>query len=90
MSPILFSIVIDSLLRNLEATGQGLSISGQYLGASEHADDLRAFFATGALGAFWGKCNPLTGHSIFETFAIPVLLYGCETWTISHCQTRKI
>ena len=161
MSPILFSIVIDSLLRNVEATGQGLSISGQYLGASAYADDLRAlsnfptaaeiqgnclkafcntnsltlnsdktevvvfkkgphksqtlnvagqrintqsctkclgvwlehnlspsnsieknianahraFFATGVLGAFQSKCNPLTGRSSFETFVIPVLLY---------------
>ena len=176
MSPILFSIVINSLLRNLEAKGQGLSISGLHLGASAHADDLRAlsnfpraaeiqgtclkafcntnsltlngdktevvvftkgshkpqtlnvagqcintqsctkclgvwlehnlsssksieeniakarraFFAIGALGAFQGKCNPLTGRSIFETFVIPVLLYRCEAWILTQSLTAKL
>ena len=162
MSPTLFSIVIDSLLKHLDATGYGLCISGLRLGASAHADDLcslskaagiqgncieafctansltlnsskteavvfskgshvqqtitvaghsiqtvpslkylgvciqqdmstcksiedniaearRAFFATGLLGSFPGKCNPLTGRSIF----IPVLLYGCESWVLT-------
>ena len=43
LSPIPFSIVIDSLLKNLEATGQGLSISELNIGASAHADDIRNF-----------------------------------------------
>ena len=169
MSPTLFSIVIDSWLKHLDATGYGLCISGLRLGASAHADDLcslsnfpkaaeiqgncieafctansltlnsskteavvfskgshvqqtitvaghsiqtvpslkylgvwiqqdmsscksiedniakarRAFFATGLLGSFPGKCNPLTGRSIFEIFVIPVLLYGCESWVLT-------
>jgi len=42
-----------------------------------------AFFALGSIGAFQGKLNPLTGRSLFETFVIPTMLYGCETWILS-------
>ena len=34
-------------------------------------------------GAFHGRLNPLTGRSLFETFVVPTLLYGCETWILS-------
>ena len=30
-----------------------------------------------------GGLNPLTGRSLFETFVIPTLLYGCETWILT-------
>ena len=43
----------------------------------------RSFFALGSIGAFHGRPNPLTGRSLFETFAIPTLLYGCETWILT-------
>ena len=43
----------------------------------------RAFFALGNIGAFHGKLNPLTGRSLFETFVVPTMLYGCETWILS-------
>ena len=29
------------------------------------------------------KTNPFTGLSFFETFVVPILLYGCETWILS-------
>ena len=32
---------------------------------------------------FHGKLNPLSGSSIFETYIIPILLYGCETWLLN-------
>ena len=163
MSPMLISIAIDSLLRNLEATGQGLSILGLHLGASAHADDLRALanfprdaeiqgnclkafcdtnsltlncdktevvvFTKGShtpqtlnvagqcittqssikcLGVWQEhnlsssdinrrkhsyrgtRCLSLTGRSIFETFVIPVLLYGCETWILTQSLAAKL
>ena len=43
----------------------------------------RLFFALGSIGAFHGRLNPLTGRSLFETFVIPNLLYGCETWILT-------
>ena len=42
LSPTLFNIIIDSLLRNLELSGQGLSLYGLDVGASAHADDSHA------------------------------------------------
>ena len=41
MSPTLFLIVMDPLLRCLEASGAGLSVNGLYAGAYLHADDIR-------------------------------------------------
>ena len=160
LSPTLFIIVTDSLLKSLNATHLGLSRLGLDIGSYAHADDIRivctfayaasrlgasfcnanlvklnkteavsfsagqlphttlqiasdtihsqpqikclgvwwqydlspnrsledniakacrAFFATGSIGNFHGKLNPLSSRSIFEIFVIPVLLYGCET-----------
>ena len=42
LSPTLFIAVMDSLLRLLENSGQGLTISGLNVGSSAHADDVRA------------------------------------------------
>ena len=50
----------------------------------------RAFFATGSLGSFHGKLNPLSARSIFEIFVIPVLLYGCETWILTPTLMTKL
>ena len=176
LSPTIFIIVIDSLLRSLNATHQGLSRLGLDVGSSAHADDIRvvsnsvdavsrlgscvnsfcsanslklnaskteavsfskdcpldttlqvvsdtihsqlqikclgvwwqhdlspsksveeniskarrAFFATGSLGSFHGKLNPLSGRSIFEIFVVPVLLYGCETWILTPTLMTKL
>ena len=38
-SPLLFLLVIDSLLEELEAAGLGASIHNDYLGSLAHADD---------------------------------------------------
>ena len=42
LSPTLFIAVMDSLLRLLENSGQGLTISGLNVGSSAHADHVRA------------------------------------------------
>ena len=41
LSPILFLLVMDPLLREMESLGLGASFAGLYLGASAHADDVR-------------------------------------------------
>ena len=43
----------------------------------------RAFFAYGAMGAFQGKLNPLSGKTIFDTCVVPVLLFGSENWILT-------
>ena len=42
----------------------------------------KQFFALGSSGCFLGSCNPLTAKSIFETCALPTLLYGAENWLL--------
>ena len=41
LSPLLFIIVIDPLLKKLRNINAGLSVNGTYVGAAAHADDLR-------------------------------------------------
>ena len=41
LSPILFLLVMDPLLREMDSLGLGTSFAGLYLGASAHADDVR-------------------------------------------------
>lgn len=43
----------------------------------------RAFFALGAIDVFDGSCNPLTALSLFNTFVMPILFYGCEVWFLN-------
>ena len=50
----------------------------------------RAFFALGAIDVFNGSCNPLSALSLFNTFALPILLYGCEAWFLSDPLMRML
>ncbi len=60
----------------VEARPQSRSI------AENVAKARRAFLIS--IGGFHGKLNPRTGHSLYETFVLPILLYGCESWILSH------
>ena len=167
LSPILFLLVMDPLLKCLECSGLGSFISDTYAGAFTHADDIRTvtssmdtlqqqlnavqnfaaenalvlnptkcevllvslskhsssapadvlgnqaliprhhakclrywwswdlsamkaideaikkarrtFFAFGAMGAFHGKLNPISGKTIFDTCVIPILSLAART-----------
>ena len=48
LSPTLFLLVMDPLLRQLEASGNGLSIHNWYAGGAAHADDIRTLAASEA------------------------------------------
>ena len=50
----------------------------------------RAFFALGAIDIFQGACNPLTALSLFNTFVLPILLYGCEIWSLNDPLLEKL
>ena len=41
LSPTLFLLVMDPLLRKLESSGLGLSVNRLFAGAYLHADDIR-------------------------------------------------
>ncbi len=50
----------------------------------------RCFFAFGAVGAFDGQLNPLSGRAIFETCVTPILLYDSENWYITEPLLKKL
>ena len=50
----------------------------------------QAFFAFGAIGAFQGQLNPISGRSIYETCVIPTLLFGCENWVLTDSMLHQL
>ena len=50
----------------------------------------RAFFAFGAMGAFHGQLNPISGRSIYEACVVPVLLFGCENWVLTDSMLHQL
>ena len=56
LSPTIFIIVIDSLLRSLNATHQGLSRLGLDVGSSAHADDIRVVSNSADAVSRLGSC----------------------------------
>ena len=50
----------------------------------------QVFFAFGAIGAFQGQLNPISGRSIYETCVIPVLLFGCENWVLTDSMLHQL
>ena len=178
LSPVLFLLIMDPLLKSLQSNGLGLSVGDTYAGGFIHADDIRtissswttlqeqintvctfaenngltlnptkcevvlispskpatttpiatlegsglvpqlnakclgywwcwdlsatkavdeaikkarrAFFAFGAIGAFQGQLNPISGRSIYETCVIPTLLFGCENWVLTDSMLHQL
>ena len=46
LSPTLFLIVMDEMLKALSSAGDGVSIAGLYLGSAAYADDIRTLSQT--------------------------------------------
>ena len=46
LSPTLFLMVMDEMLKEISAIGAGVSIAGLYLGSAAHADDIRSLIVT--------------------------------------------
>ena len=46
LSPILFLVVIDQLLKTLKDHNAGLSVYGTYIDGAAHADDVRTITAS--------------------------------------------
>ena len=169
LSPTLFLLVIDPLLREMESANLGLMINNFFVGGFAHADDIRtitnsiaslnaqlesvssfssnnflqlnpskceivsfsrqstisqpqlsldgailpsrdgakclgyvwdsslsskpmiehniikarkAFFAYGSIGVYQGAISPPSCRSVVETCVMPILLYGCENWSL--------
>ena len=79
LSPVLFLLVMDPLLRCLESRGLGPSISDTYAGAFAHADDIRT--VTTSLATLQEQINTV------ETFAVDNALMlnptKCEVLLVS-------
>ena len=42
----------------------------------------KVFFGYGSIGAYQGAISPLSCRSLIETCVVPILLYGCENWSL--------
>ena len=56
-----------------------------------------AFFCCNAVGSRFGCLHPATTLRLYKTFCLPILIYGCELWSITktellmlECVHRKI
>ena len=50
----------------------------------------RSFFAYGSIGAYQGAISPLSCRSLIETCVMPVLLYGCECWSLCDSSLKAL
>ena len=84
LSPALFLLVMDPLLRQLQASGVGLSVNGFYAGGFLHADDVRTLAPT--------EDSLRQQVAAVKTFAdenfLTLNLSKCEIVTFSKDQSR--
>ncbi|KAG0720514.1 putative uncharacterized transposon-derived protein F52C9.6 [Chionoecetes opilio] len=97
--------LLDEAVQSVHACGEDIEIleSFTYLGSAVHNDGgsrqevlQRIGIAHGVMdslsGSIW-RCRYLcrrTKIRIFKSLVIPVLLYGCETWTLNSDLKRRI
>ncbi|KAG0724746.1 hypothetical protein GWK47_039977 [Chionoecetes opilio] len=100
-----FGDLLDETVQSVHACGEDIEIleSFTYLGSAVHNDGgsrqevlRRIDIAHGVMdslsGSIW-RCRYLcrrTKIRIFKSLVIPVLLYGCETWTLNSDLKRRI
>ena len=49
-----------------------------------------AFFALNAVGSRFGCLHPVTSHRLYSTLSLPIMLYGCELWSISKTESLML
>ena len=64
---ILRTVSPSSVLRTIERCSSGRS----------------AFFALNAVGSRFGCLHPSTSFRLYSSFCLPILLYGCELWSLT-------
>ncbi|KAG0714105.1 LINE-1 retrotransposable element ORF2 protein [Chionoecetes opilio] len=100
-----FGDLLDEAVQSVHACGEDIEIleSFTYLGSAVHNDGgsrqevlRRIGIAHGVMdslsGSIWRCRYPCrrTKIRIFKSLVIPVLLYGCETWTLNSDLKRRI
>ena len=83
LSPTLFSIVMDPLLRILESSGLGLSMNNLYSGAYLHADDIRTLASSvSSVQAQISEVLNFTSNSFLQLNPTK-----CEVVSFAQCKT---
>ena len=87
LSPILFLLVMDPLLQQMESKNLGPSLAGQFMGASAHADDVRT--VTSSLHCLEKQAG------LVQTFAhqngLSLNIQKCEVMIASSiCKAEKV
>ena len=49
-----------------------------------------AFFALNAVGSRFGCLHPVTSYKLYSTLSLPIMLYGCELWSISETESQML
>ncbi|KAG0710480.1 hypothetical protein GWK47_022710 [Chionoecetes opilio] len=100
-----FGDLLDEAVQSVHACGEDIEIleSFTYLGSAVHNDGGSRQEVLRRIGIAHGVMNSLSGSiwrcrylcrrtkiRIFKSLVIPVLLYGCETWTLNTDLKRRI
>ncbi|KAG0728144.1 Retrovirus-related Pol polyprotein from type-1 retrotransposable element R2 [Chionoecetes opilio] len=100
-----FGDLLDEAVQSVHACGEDIEIleSFTYLGSAIHNDGGSRQEALRRIGIAHGVMDSLSGSiwrcqylcrrtkiRIFKSLVIPVLLYGCETWTLNSDLKRRI
>ncbi|KAG0730425.1 2-hydroxyacylsphingosine 1-beta-galactosyltransferase [Chionoecetes opilio] len=100
-----FGDLLDEAVQSVHACGEDIEIleSFTYLGSAVHNDGGSRQEALRRIGIAHGVMDSLSGSiwrcrylcrrtkiRIFKSLVIPVLLYGCETWTLNSDLKRRI
>ena len=48
----------------------------------------KSYFAFGSIGVYQGAISPLSCRSLVETCVMPILLYGCENWSLCYSSLK--
>ena len=71
---ILYTVFSSSVHRTVERCSAGRS----------------AFYALNGVGSRFGCLHPNTSLKLYLTLCIPILLYGCELWSLTGCELTMI
>ena len=100
-----FGDLLDEAVRSVHVCGENIDIldSFTYLGSEVHNDGGSTHEVVRRIGLAYGvmdslnssiwRCRYLcrrTKIRVFKTLVLPVLLYGCETWTLNADLKRRI
>ncbi|KAG0727434.1 LINE-1 reverse transcriptase [Chionoecetes opilio] len=100
-----FGDLLDEAVQSVHACGEDIEIleSFTYLGSAVHNDGGSRQEVLRRIGIAHGVMDSLSGSNwrcrylcrrtkirIFKSLVIPVLLYGCETWTLNSDLKRRI